>query len=123
VTVRATVANPGELLRPGMFVRVTVDVGAPERHLTLPLTAITYNSYGATVFIVTPGTDGTAKTVKQAFVTTGATRGDQVAVLTGLEPGQEVVTSGQLKLKSGAAVVVDNTVKPSNEPNPAPQEK
>jgi len=123
LTVRATVANPDKRLIPGMFVKVMVAVGAPDQHLTLPLSAITYNSYGATAFVVAPGGDAGAKTVKQVFVMTGETRGDQVAVLTGLEPGQEVVTSGQLKLKSGAAVVVDNTVQPPNEPNPTPQEK
>jgi membrane fusion protein, multidrug efflux system len=123
LTVRATVANPSKRLIPGMFVRATVAVGAPKQLMTLPLTAITYNSYGATAFIVTPGPNGGAKTVKQVFVTTGETRGDQVAVLTGLEPDQEVVTGGQLKLKSGAAVVVDNKAQPPNEPNPAPQEK
>jgi membrane fusion protein, multidrug efflux system len=123
VTVRATLANPDKQLFPGMFVKVAVDVGAPQKLLTLPLTAITYNSYGATAFVVTPGSDATSKIAKQVFVTTGATRGDQVAVLTGLEAGQEVVTSGQLKLKSGSPVVVDNTVQPPNEANPSPQEK
>lgn len=122
-TVRATVDNPDKKLVPGMFVKVAVNVGTPQQLLTLPLTAITYNSYGATVFVVTPGVDGAAKTVKQVFVTTGQTRGDQVAVLTGLEAGQEVVTSGQLKLRSGASVAVDNTVQPPNDAAPAPQEK
>ena len=123
VTVRATVANPEKQLVPGMFAKVTVNVGEAKPLLTLPLTAITYNSYGATVFVVTPGTDANSKIVKQVFVTTGQTRGDQVAVLSGVEAGQEVVTTGQLKLKSGAAVVVDNTVQPPNDPNAAPQEK
>ncbi len=124
VTVRATVDNPDKKLVPGMFVKVAVNVGTPQQLLTLPLTSITYNSYGATAFIVTPGADAAApKTVKQVFVTTGQTRGDQVAVLTGLEAGQEVVTSGQLKLRSGASVVVDNTVQPPNDAAPAPQEK
>jgi len=122
LTVRATVANPDKILRPGMFVRVAVDAGAPEKHITLPLTALTYNSYGATVFVVNTSADGTAKEVKQTFVTTGTTRGDQVAVLTGVEAGQEIVSSGQLKLKTGAAVVIDNTIQPPNQPNPAPQE-
>ncbi|MEO7566820.1 MAG: efflux RND transporter periplasmic adaptor subunit [Aestuariivirga sp.] len=123
VTVRATVANPDKQLVPGMFVKVSVTVGEPKPLLTLPLTAITYNSYGATAFVVTPGTDDKSKTVKQVFVTTGQTRGDQVAVLTGLEAGQEVVTSGQLKLRSGASVVVDNSVQPPNDATPTPQEK
>jgi membrane fusion protein (multidrug efflux system) len=123
VTVRATLANPDKQLVPGMFVKVSVEVGEPKQLLTLPLTAITYNSYGATAFVVTPGTDDKSKTVKQVFVTTGQTRGDQVAVVSGLEAGQEVVTSGQLKLKSGASIVVDNTVQPPNDVAPTPQEK
>ena len=123
VTVRATIANPDKRLIPGMFVRVAVDVGVPQRFLTLPLTAITFNSYGATAFIVTPGDAGAAKTVKQVFVTTGETRGDQTAVISGVEPGMEVVTGGQLKLKSGAQVLIDNTIQPPNAANPAPQEK
>ena len=123
VTVRATVANPDKQLVAGMFAKVTVNVGEAKPLLTLPLTAITYNSYGATAFVVTPGTDANSKIAKQVFVTTGQTRGDQVAVLSGVEAGQEVVTTGQLKLKSGAAVVVDNTVQPPNDPNAAPQEK
>ncbi len=122
-TVRATLANPDKKLVPGMFVKVAVAVGEPQQLITLPSTSITYNSYGATAFIVTPGEDGTSKTVKQVFVKTGDTRGDQVAVLSGIEAGQEVVTSGQLKLKSGASVVVDNSVQPPNDANPTPQEK
>jgi membrane fusion protein, multidrug efflux system len=122
-TVRALVPNSDKLLRPGMFVRTAVDVGAPKDYLTLPLTAITYNSYGATVFVLSPSADGKGKVAKQIFVTTGDTRGDQVQVVKGLTAGQEVVTSGQLKLKTGAAVVVDNSVQPPNDPNAAPQEQ
>ena len=122
VTVRATVANPDKQLIPGMFVTVAVDVGQPQQLITLPVSAITYNSYGATVFVASQDDKG-AKVAKQVFVTTGQTRGDQVAVLKGIEKGQEVVTSGQLKLKSGAAIVVDNTVQPPNDPNAKPQEK
>jgi len=122
VTVRATIANPEKKLVPGMFVNVAVDVGAPQKLLTLPVTAITFNSYGATVFVVGKDDKG-QQNVKQVFVTTGQTRGDQVAVLKGVDEGQEVVTSGQLKLKSGATIKVDNSVQPPNDPNAKPQEK
>jgi len=122
VTVRATIANPEKKLVPGMFVNVAVDVGAPQKLLTLPVTAITFNSYGATVFVVGKDDKG-QQNVKQVFVTTGQTRGDQVAVLKGVDEGQEVVTSGQLKLKSGATIKVDNSVLPPNDPNAKPQEK
>jgi membrane fusion protein (multidrug efflux system) len=128
VQVQATIANAKRLLLPGMFARVGVDSGAKKRYLTLPQTAITYNPYGSTVFVVKPGEQKDAKgngeqVVQQVFVTTGETRGDQVAILTGLQQGQEVVSSGQLKLKNGAPVVIDNTVQPANSPNPAPQER
>jgi len=128
VQVQATIANAKRQLLPGMFARVGVDSGEKKRNLTLPQTAITYNPYGSTVFVVKPGEQKDAKgnggqVVQQVFVTTGETRGDQVAILTGLQQGQEVVSSGQLKLKNGAPVVIDNTVQPANSPNPAPQER
>jgi membrane fusion protein (multidrug efflux system) len=127
VQVQATVANAKRQLLPGMFARASVDSGDKQRHLTLPQTAITYNPYGSTVFVLKPGeqkdTQGNAQqVVQQVFVTTGETRGDQVAILKGLEEGQQVVSSGQLKLKNGTTVVVNNTVQPASSPNPAPQE-
>ena len=132
VQVQATIANPKHLLLPGMFANAMVDAGDKKHYLTLPLTAITYNPYGSTVFIVKPAaTEGTGNTtaqhdpvyqVQQAFVVTGETRGDQVAIMSGLQEGQVVVTSGQIKLKNGALIAVDNTVQPANNPNPAPQE-
>jgi membrane fusion protein (multidrug efflux system) len=128
VQVQATVDNPKKQLLPGMFAAVNVNVGTKGRFLTLPQTAITYNAYGATVFVLKkadkPGADGkTALEAQQVFVTTGETRGDQVAIIKGVEEGQEVVSSGQLKLKNGTPVVVDNTVQPANSANPKPQER
>jgi len=120
VQVEATVANPKRLLLPGMFARVNVDTGAKQSYLTLPQTAITYNPYGSTVFVVEPGE---APKVKQVFITTGPTRGDQVAVLSGVTEGQQVVSSGQLKLKNGTAIVIDNSMQPASDANPTPQEK
>ena len=135
VQVEATVANPKRQLLPGMFANVSVDAGGKRQYLTLPQTAITYNPYGSTVFVVqaaqqarpdssaaTPPPKAGELVVRQVFVTTGATRGDQVAVLTGLAEGQQVVTSGQIKLKNGSPVVVSNVVEPGNNPRPAPQE-
>ena len=123
IRVEATAANADGLLLPGMFVKVAVDVGRAQRHLTLPQTAITFNPYGETVFIVKAPIDKGAKpTAHQVFVTTGATRGDQVAILSGLEDGTEVVTSGQLKLKNGTPLDIDNSHPPANDPAPRPQE-
>ena len=131
VQVEATVANPQRQLLPGMFANVHVEVGGKKQYLTLPQTAITYNPYGSTVFVVHPAPPPKAGApppkagdlvVQQVFVTTGETRGDQVAVLTGLAEGQRVVTSGQIKLKNGSPVVISNVVEPRNNPQPTPQE-
>jgi membrane fusion protein, multidrug efflux system len=117
----ATVANPKHRLLPGMFVRVAVLAGAEQRYLTLPQTSITYNPYGATVFLVLKDEKG-KRVAQQTFVTTGPTRGDQVAVLTGIKAGDEVVTSGQLKLKNGTPLDISTLAQPANVPNPTPQE-
>ena len=140
VQIEATFANAKRQLLPGMFANASVDVGEKKRYLTLPQTAITYNPYGSTVFVVkqasakdAPGKAASGASasaaaasglvVQQVFVTTGETRGDQVAILTGLQEGQQVVTSGQVKLKNGTSVVIDNSVQPANSANPTPQEK
>ena len=131
VQVEATIPNPKRQLLPGMFANVRVNSGEENRYITLPQTAITFNPYGDTVFVVKPSDKKEDKDEKgnarllaqQVFVTTGPTRGDQVAILKGIEPGTEVVTSGQVKLKSGTPLIVDNKVQPSNSPNPTPQEK
>lgn len=126
VHIEAMFANADRRLIPGMFATVNVDVGAPERHITLPQTSITVNPYGDTVFVaVEEGADAEGKPAlkaQQIFVTLGPKRGDQVAILDGLKEGQTVVTSGQLKLKNGTSILVNNSVLPANDPNPKPQE-
>jgi len=128
VQVEATVPNHDKGLTPGMFARVSVDVGNKRQQLTLPQAAVVYNPYGDTVYVVQPakGKDdkgnANAPTVQQTFVTTGETRGDQVAILKGLKAGTEVVTSGQMKLKNGAPIKVDNSVQPAAAAHPTPQE-
>ena len=119
----ATIPNPDRRLMPGMFARVSVDAGAPKRYLTLPQTAITYNPYGATVFLAQKKDGAKNLVAQQSFVTLGPTRGDQVAVIRGINEGDLVVTSGQLKLVNGSPLVVDNSIQPENDPNPAPQEQ
>jgi membrane fusion protein (multidrug efflux system) len=116
VQVRATLANPDHRLLPGMYATIDIDVGKPESHITLPQTAIAYASYGSTVFLVEQ--NGTSRTAHQTFVTTGATRGDQVAVLTGVKSGDVVVTSGQIKLRNGSPVQIDNKVQPAFDASP-----
>jgi len=129
VQVEAQVPNHDQALTPGMFAKLSVDVGEQQSRLTLPQAAIVYNPYGDTVYVVQPskGKDEQGKplpaTVEQTFVTLGDTRGDQVAIVKGLEPGTVVVTSGQIKLKNGAPIVVDNSVQPANSAQPTPQEQ
>lgn len=120
--VRARVPNPDNTLLPGVFATVRIAQGPPARHVTLPNAAVSYNPYGATVFIVKDngkGPDGKPRlTVEQRFITTGPTRGDQVAILKGVKAGEIVVTAGQLKLRNGSPVTVNNSVQPSDNPNP-----
>ncbi len=124
VQVRATIDNNDLKLLPGMFATVSIDSGTPQKQITVPQTSITYNPYGNLVYIVDNkgnGPDGKPQLVaRQTFVTTGATRGDQVAVLKGIKEGDEVVTAGQMKLRNGAGIAVNNTVSPTNDPNPKP---
>jgi membrane fusion protein, multidrug efflux system len=125
VQVQATLANPGGRLRPGMFVQTQVMLGASQPVIALPASSISYAPYGDSVFIVSDlkGQDGrTYRGVRQQVVKVGPARGDQVAVLSGVKPGEEVVTSGVFKLRNGAPVQVNNTVTPSNNPTPKPSE-
>jgi len=125
VQVQATLPNAGGRLRPGMFVEVEAALGTSTPVMALPGSAIAFAPYGDSVFVVSQmkGPDGAAyRGVQQKFVKLGPSRGDQVAVLSGLAEGQEVVTSGVFKLRPGAAVEVDNRVKPGNDPAPRPQD-
>ena len=127
IQVEAQIANPDKKILPGMFANVNIQVGEQVKLLTLPQTAVTYNPYGSTVFIAKPTgkkdkQGKPALEAQQVFVTTGATRGDQVAILKGVEEGATVVTSGQLKLKNGTPLLINNKVQPANSPDPKPQE-
>ena len=123
IQVRAKIQNASRLLRPGMFATTTIAVGTAASLVTLPQTAITYNPYGDTVYILHNGQDHDRKPVliaNQTFVQLGATRGDQVAILKGVSPGDKVVTAGQLKLHNGSTVTVDNAVAVPDDANPNP---
>ncbi len=125
VQIQASFENKDARLRPGMFVeaRVMLKEGSPV--VSLPASAISYAPYGDSVFIVEnlQGENGEAyRGVRQQFVKLGAARGDQIAILTGLGAGAEVVTSGVFKLRNGAAVLVNNEVQPNNDPAPDPED-
>jgi membrane fusion protein (multidrug efflux system) len=123
VQVQATVPNPDGRLRPGMFVQAEVSLGADRPVVSLPASAISYAPYGDSVFVVAQLKDPNGqgyRGVRQQFVKVGGTRGDQVAIVSGVNAGEEVVTSGVFKLRNGAAVLVNNTVQPANNPAPRP---
>jgi len=152
IQVEATIPNPKKELLPGMFTRVSLQTGGARRYLTLPQSAITFNPYGATVFVAKPApppkpdaaagaapaeqapatkdgraaggaSQGPKLVAQQVFVTTGPTRGDQIAVVKGIDEGATVVTSGQLKLKNGTPLIVNNASPPPDDANPKPQEQ
>jgi membrane fusion protein (multidrug efflux system) len=135
VSVRATLKNPDHALLPGMFAKVVIASGEAQRYITLPQTAITYNPYGNTVYLVESpdekegsdekegGGKGSTLIAHQSFVTTGGTRGDQIAVLSGVKEGDTVITAGQIKLRNGAPIVVNNDVKPTDDANPEPKDQ
>lgn len=119
--IRALLHNEKLVLRPGLFAEVTVRLPQTRQIVTVPQTAIAYNPYGELVFVVEEQqTKGGAKELvaKQRFVKVGERRGDQVAVLRGIKPGEQVVVAGQIKLKEGSVVQINNTVLPPNDPQP-----
>jgi membrane fusion protein (multidrug efflux system) len=124
IQVQATLANPDGRLRPGMFVQTEIILGKSTAVVSLPASAISYAPYGDSVFVVAElkGPDGqTYRGVRQQFVKLGTGRGDQIAVTSGVKAGEEVVTSGLFKLRNGAAVTVNNKVRPANSANPKPE--
>jgi membrane fusion protein (multidrug efflux system) len=124
IQVRATLDNSEKKLLPGMFATVAINSGGPKKLVTVPQVAVSYNPYGSLVYVVTKGKDQAGKdnlTVKQTFVTTGSTRGDQVSIVKGINEGDEIVIGGQMKLRNGVAIAVNNEAfKPANNPNPKP---
>jgi len=125
IQVQATLSNPEGKLRAGMFVQVEAVTGATRSVITLPASAISYAPYGDSVFVITDLKDPKGHTyrgVRQQFVKVDGSRGDQVAVVSGVKPGDEVVSSGVFKLRNGAAVTVNNKVQPGNNPAPKPED-
>ena len=123
VRVQATVANDGEKLRPGMFANVEVELPAEDKVLVIPATSVLYAPYGDSVFVIDEkkGQDGKMqKVLRQQFIRLGVTRGDFVTVVSGLKPGEEVITSGVFKLRPGMAVIVDNQLAPDAKLSPKP---
>jgi membrane fusion protein (multidrug efflux system) len=125
IQVQATVTNSDNKLRPGMFVQVELPLGQPRQVISLPASAINYAPYGDSVYVVTDMKDpkgNSYRGVRQQVVKLEGARGDQVAVVSGLNPGEEVVSSGVFRLRNGAPVQINNTVKPENNPSPKPED-
>jgi len=126
VRVQATFNNPKGLLRPGMFVNAEVPLPNPQHVVVLPATAVLFAPYGDTVYIVEEMTDPkkgtTYKGVRQQVVKLGQSKGDQVAILSGVNAGEEVVTSGGFKLRQGAPVEINNSIQPANSASPTPED-
>ncbi len=125
VQVQATFDNPRLKLRPGMFVRTEVLLASKNPVVPIPASAIRYAPYGDSVFIVEQmnGPGGASyRGVRQQFVKLGSARGDQIAVVSGVNPGEEVVTSGAFKLRNRGAVQVNNDIMPGNDPAPKPED-
>jgi membrane fusion protein (multidrug efflux system) len=123
--IQATIANPHGKLRPGMFVQTEVAIGASRKVVALPASSISYAPYGDSVFIVADLKDPKGQTyrgVRQQFVKLEGARGDQVGVISGVKVGDEIVTSGGFKLRNGAAVVINNKVRPANNPAAKPED-
>jgi membrane fusion protein (multidrug efflux system) len=123
--VQATLPNPGGKLRPGMFVQVQLGLGSSQSVIPLPASAINYAPYGDSVFVVTDLKDPKGKSyrgVRQQFVKVQGSRGDQVGVISGVNPGEEIVSSGVFKLRNGAAVQVNNKIQAPNNPKPNPED-
>jgi membrane fusion protein, multidrug efflux system len=126
VQVQATLANPGGKLHPGMFVQAQVMLGAAQNVIALPASAINYAPYGDSVFVVSDMKNPQGQSyrgVRQQVVKLGAARGDQIAVLTGVKPGEEIVTSGVFKLRNGAPIQINNNVQPGNSKTPTTEDK
>ncbi len=132
--VRASLANPGGELRPGTFGRVGFDLGQSSAVVVVPQTAVSFNPYGNSVYVVVAapkkagaepaeGMPQATHVVKQRFVTTGPSRGDLVGIIDGLKPGEVVVTSGLLRLRNDAGVTINNKVQPAAQDRPEPENR
>jgi len=127
IEVEATLENPDYKLLPGMFANVIATTGEAKQFITLPQTAISFNSYGDIVYVLTEnGKDSKGNKLWKAherFVNTGERRGDQVVVLDGVKEGEMIVSAGQLKVKNDSIVSINNSIQPANEAHPIPAER
>lgn len=125
IQIQATIPNPSHVLRSGMFGGVQIVLSGSDRVIMIPSTSIQYAPYGNSVFVIESMRDPDGKEyegVREQRVELGRSRGDQVAVLSGLKSGERIATSGTFKLRQGAAVKIVDTVQPGNNPAPKPSD-
>jgi membrane fusion protein (multidrug efflux system) len=124
VTVQATIENKDHALRPGMFAKVDVLLPDKQKTLVVPGTAVSYAPYGDSVFVIEKKKDEKTgketQVLRQQFVRVGEARGDFVSITKGLEPGQEIVSTGVFKLRNGMTAVINNDLAPKPQLNPKP---
>ncbi|MGL6160049.1 efflux RND transporter periplasmic adaptor subunit [Microbulbifer sp.] len=119
--VQATLRNPEQKLRPGMFAEVSVELPAQRRLVVVPRTALSFAPYGDAVFVLQQSKEGDGLVAQKRVVKTGEERGDLVEIVQGLREGEQVATSGLLKLRNGSPVNIDNANKPPADTNPQPE--
>jgi membrane fusion protein (multidrug efflux system) len=125
VQIQATLPNSETQLRPGMFAKVKVVLPETQEVIAIPSSSIHYAPYGDSVFIVSDLKSDAGKTfkgVKEQFVKLGQSKGDLTAIVSGLKPGDEIVTSGVFRLRSGEAIIVNNKATPGSETSPTPSD-
>jgi len=123
VTLQATIENKDHALRPGMFAKIDVLLLDKQQTLIVPGTAISYAPYGDSVFVIEKKKDEKgqeSQVLRQQFVRVGEARGDFVSITKGLEPGQQIVSTGVFKLRNGMGVVINNDLAPKPQLNPKP---
>ncbi|MCB0352903.1 MAG: efflux RND transporter periplasmic adaptor subunit [Bdellovibrionales bacterium] len=121
IDVQATIENKEELLRPGMFAAVTVLLDREQEVVSVPTSSVRFAPYGNTVFVIKAVEGQAPRDVESRAVRLGERRGDRIAILSGVQAGEEVVSSAAFKLYPGVRVVVNNTVTPENELQPSPE--
>lgn len=122
ISVQATFDNPTKILKPGMFVSATVSLGDKTNAVIVPVTSINSAPYGDSVWVIKTNPDTKQSIVEEQFVKVGAKQGDFVQVLSGIDSGTEIVSSGLFKLHPKGAVTIHNEMAPSVSLNPTPKD-
>ncbi len=123
ILVQGTLSNPQNILRSGIYARVQVDLGNDREVKAIPISSINYSPYGNSVYVISKAKDSKdpQRTAVSKFIRLGEKLGDMTEVLEGLEDGDEIISSATFKIMNNGSVIVDNTIQPSDEINPNPE--